>query len=762
MNDKLKVAEIAVGAVGGDDALSPAELAKRAALGKRLRRYCLAFSFFAGVASALLGALGLLSWVFHVLVFPGIGPGLVSMKANTAFCLILCGVVVSTARRESAAQAWLATLFSATVLAVGALSLLEWLSGRSLGIDGLLFRGSTGVTPALARMGPSTAFGLVTMGAGILILSKDHLRRLVRLGRGLVMIPALLGLASLISHLYGAAPTAGIGRYTMQTAPPTAWAFLLLALGTLAARPNDGLARIATSSASAGTLLRRLMPVAVAVPILFGWLSHSGHNLDLYDKNLGFAILTAASVVVFSGFIVWLAQAVHRQDQAISKGIVGTMRQMNDLASRKAQIERLNEVIEAKVRTRTQQLLTSHEQYRALVESTHSIPWQFDVATQAFSYVGPQAAALLLCPVEDWLKPGFTEARMHEGDLARTGPAWFEAIEKGLDVELEFRLRHNDGRWVWLRSIISARPLGTDVSPRGFMFDITERRNLELDLQQAQKLESVGRLASGIAHEINTPIQFVGDSVHFVRDAMKDLAEAMEKLQLVRRAVEQGDPAAAATAAGAAAIAEETTDLPYLLENVPKALDRALEGLERVATIVHSMKEFAHPDQPEMSPADLNRAVQNTLTVATNEYKYVADVQLELQPLPPVTCHVSQINQVILNIVVNGAHAIADRVKDSGERGKITVRTWTEGGDVLVGITDNGNGIPEEVRGKIFDQFFTTKEVGRGTGQGLALARSVVDKHHGQLTFETEVGRGTTFLVRLPLNGEAAKAAQAA
>jgi signal transduction histidine kinase len=112
--------------------------------------------------------------------------------------------------------------------------------------------------------------------------------------------------------------------------------------------------------------------------------------------------------------------------------------------------------------------------------------------------------------------------------------------------------------------------------------------------------------------------------------------------------------------------------------------------------------------------------------------------------------------------VVNAAHAIGDRVKDSGERGKITVRTWTEGSDVLVAITDTGLGIPEEVRGHIFEQFFTTKEVGRGTGQGLALARSVVEKHHGQLTFETEVGRGTTFLARLPLNGEAAKAAQAA
>ncbi len=182
-----------------------------------------------------------------------------------------------------------------------------------------------------------------------------------------------------------------------------------------------------------------------------------------------------------------------------------------------------------------------------------------------------------------------------------------------------------------------------------------------------------------------------------------------------------------------------------------------------MATIVQSMKEFAHPDQAEMTSVDLNHAVRNTLTVATNEYKYVAALDLDLGPLPPVTCHSSQINQVVLNIVVNAAHAIADRIGTSGERGTITVKTWQEGVDALIAVTDTGGGIPDEVRSRIFEPFFTTKEVGRGTGQGLALARSVVvDKHHGQLTFETEMGRGTTFFIRLPLAGDAAKTARAA
>jgi signal transduction histidine kinase len=289
------------------------------------------------------------------------------------------------------------------------------------------------------------------------------------------------------------------------------------------------------------------------------------------------------------------------------------------------------------------------------------------------------------------------------------------------------------------------------------LFDMSEARQLETELHQAQKLESVGRLAAGVAHEINTPVQFVSDSVYFVRDAMKDLVEVAEKYRVACEAALEG--ILVGEAAAMARRAEEKADLPYLLENVPKALDRALEGLERVTTIVRSMKEFAHPDQKEMAPADLNQAISSTLVIAKNEYKYVAELHTELGELPPVRCHVGDLNQVVLNIIVNGAHAIADVVKDSGQKGRLGVRTRQEGGDVIIEISDTGGGIPAHVQSHIFDPFFTTKEVGRGTGQGLAIARSVVcDKHGGELTFETVVGQGTTFFIRLPIEGRESKA----
>jgi len=273
----------------------------------------------------------------------------------------------------------------------------------------------------------------------------------------------------------------------------------------------------------------------------------------------------------------------------------------------------------------------------------------------------------------------------------------------------------------------------------------------------AQKLESVGRLAAGVAHEINTPVQYVCDNIEFVRTSIADVMGVLRAYRELRRTVESHADAAAA--ARRASDAEKARDLEFIMDNVPAALDSSVEGLGRIATIVRSMKEFAHPDQPEMTSADLNHAIKSTLVMAHNEYKYVAEVETDFGEIPPVRCYLGEINQVVLNLLINAAHAISDVVKDRGTLGKITVRTRLDGNAVEIAIGDSGTGIPEAVRDKIFDPFFTTKEVGKGTGQGLAIAHSViVKKHKGTLRFETEYGRGTTFFIRLPVVSEPAPA----
>jgi signal transduction histidine kinase len=273
--------------------------------------------------------------------------------------------------------------------------------------------------------------------------------------------------------------------------------------------------------------------------------------------------------------------------------------------------------------------------------------------------------------------------------------------------------------------------------------DIENLQKIEVELRQSQKLEAVGRLASGIAHEINTPTQFVTDSVHFLGEALCELLVLIDKQRDII-------VAAGATSATELEAMLANADMPYLTQEMPKAVARSLDGLGRVASIVRSMKRFAHPDQAVKATADINDAVENTLTIAFGEYKYVAELELDLSPLPRLVCHVGELNQVILNLVVNAAHAIGDVVGNTGAKGKITVRTQCEGDDIVISVSDTGTGIPDELKERMFEPFFTTKEVGRGTGQGLAIARSVVERHGGKLTFSTKLGAGSTFFIRLP------------
>jgi PAS domain S-box-containing protein len=286
--------------------------------------------------------------------------------------------------------------------------------------------------------------------------------------------------------------------------------------------------------------------------------------------------------------------------------------------------------------------------------------------------------------------------------------------------------------------------------------DVTYRNALEMQLRLAQKLGSVGQLAAGIAHEINTPTQYIGDNVRFLKGAFEDLSRLLASYERLLAAAKDNtlSPEIVQNVTGTVV----NTDAGYLLEEIPKAIEQAIEGVTRVSGIVGAMKEFSHPDTKEKSPLDLNHAIANTIAVARNEWKYVADIETEFDPsLPLISCQPGEFNQVILNLIVNAANAVADVAgKGSSGKGQIKIQTlncqeWAE-----IRIQDTGTGIPEKVRDRIFDPFFTTKEIGKGTGQGLAIARSVVvDRHGGSIHFETEEGKGTTFIVRLPHNGNA-------
>jgi PAS domain S-box-containing protein len=338
-----------------------------------------------------------------------------------------------------------------------------------------------------------------------------------------------------------------------------------------------------------------------------------------------------------------------------------------------------------------------------------------------------------------------------------------EMIRTGIGRVLEYRMRHRDGSWRIFEShgnpVRNARGdveylvvVGREVTERKKAEE--ERRQMEVQLRHAQKMESIGQLAAGIAHEINTPTQYIGDNTLFVQEGVSELRKVLKAHgRLLQAAKEKAFSPELTEEVEATA---KAADAEYLTEEIPKAIDQSLIGIRRVAKIVSAMKEFSHPGIDEKTPIDLNRAIESTITVATNEWKYVADVVNEFCPdLPPVFCLPGELNQVILNLIVNASHAIAD-VVEQGDAGKgtITVSTRLDGAWVEIRIADTGTGIREEIRSKIFDPFFTTKGVGKGTGQGLAIAHSVVvDKHDGEIQLESEVGKGSTFIIRLPLGG---------
>ena len=338
---------------------------------------------------------------------------------------------------------------------------------------------------------------------------------------------------------------------------------------------------------------------------------------------------------------------------------------------------------------------------------------------------------------------------------AGTSLALFEELIGGKRerYQVELRCLCADGTTAWGNLTMSAiRDANGLVSfAIGVFENTTERRELEVVQRHAQKLESIGGLAAGVAHELNTPIQFIGDNVRFLAESI----ETMLRLLGTYRQALGRDGVARSWEERKALLddAEADAEVDYLQEEMPQALRQSLEGVERVATIVKAMKSFAHPSSDGQAWADLNQGLLDTLTVARNELKYVADVDVRLGELPRVSCQLGDLNQVWLNLLVNAAHAIAD----SGRHGRITVSTELDGDQVVVRVADSGTGIPEQIRQKIFEPFFTTKTVGRGTGQGLALAHSIVcDRHHGTIDVDSTVGEGTTFTVRLPVGGMAA------
>jgi PAS domain S-box-containing protein len=359
-------------------------------------------------------------------------------------------------------------------------------------------------------------------------------------------------------------------------------------------------------------------------------------------------------------------------------------------------------------------------------------------------------------------------------------PDLLKALHAGKTFHYEDEVTRRDGSVYWLG--VSIKPMydsagrlthsvavGADITAKReeirkkqqlqdqLVDGMREHARIVGELQLAQKLESVGRLAAGIAHEINTPIQYVADSLHFLQSAYDDVNQLLDSWKCSID-IQPGSDAYPDLRVEFAELTKKY-DVHYLRAEIPRAFERIFGGIERVANIVKAMKEFAHPDAEEQRSADLNQAIATTLLIASNEYRYLAKIETQFGELPQVVCNIGELNQVFLNFIVNAAHAIQDAGKDVNT-GEIKISTAVDGDAAVIRISDNGCGIPDEHLSKIYDPFFTTKEVGRGTGQGLTITHSIlVDKHGGEIGIRSAVGVGTEFTLRLPIGGRGTRAA---
>lgn len=334
----------------------------------------------------------------------------------------------------------------------------------------------------------------------------------------------------------------------------------------------------------------------------------------------------------------------------------------------------------------------------------------------------------------------------------------FAAIEDGSS-------HHVDGDILWHKNgssfsadyiVCPTRDDNNEITGAVLTFrNLTEQRLQEAKRIHSMKLESIGELSAGIAHEINTPIQFIGNNVSFLQESFAEMVKMLKTYAKLREAV-AGNEAFAELVREIDRAAEEA-DLEYLLEEGEKAFEQTQNGVDRVTRLVLGLKGFARSGEGDKKcAADINEIIVNTLTVCQNAYKYVAELETNLAPdLPMVSMLPGDISQVLVNLIVNAAHAIEEKRKAGDPLGKITITSSADQETLVISVADTGGGIPEGLRQRIFDPFFTTKEVGRGSGQGLAISRTIIhERHNGEISLESTVGKGTTFTIRLPLSGK--------
>ena len=468
-------------------------------------------------------------------------------------------------------------------------------------------------------------------------------------------------------------------------------------------------------------------------------------GLTIIGKGLQEVWLIMGSLGFISLFLLWLANKKSRQLAIqITQSEAALKQEMKDRLRTQKEKDKIESI--------ASKLIESEEKMRSIVETAAEGIVTIKSDRGTISTFNSAAEKIFGYTTKELIGVSFSQLIPNSIELA---DYILRGIQREKDVIYETVGLKNDGSEFPMSTSISELFINDQKSYTIIIRDLTAQKSLESKLLQSQKLESIGQLSAGIAHEINTPIQFIGDNLVFIEDSILDLNTLLYQYQKLASDNEDKTNESWLTNQSKIKKIEEDIDLDFIQEEIPGALHASKQGVERVSRIIRAMKEFSHPGTDNMELTDINNAIENTIVIAQNEWKYMADLKTELDPdLPHVPCYLGEFNQVIINLIVNASHAISDSLANKNKhKGLINVKTFSEESEIIIEIQDDGTGIPESQLNKIFDPFFTTKEVGKGTGQGLSIAHRVItERHKGTLEVESTLGRGTIFIIRLPLH----------
>lgn len=776
------------------------------------------FSRNAGVIVSLIGCAVFLGWILNIDILKSILPGLVTMKTNTAIGFILCGLcllfchkprpnlfsVITTKKSKkllfgsfklsllSRIHFSFAQVLAIIVLLIGLLTLFEYISSWNIGIDQLLFKESTNAVGTFApnRMAPNTALNFFLLGsAGILL--KAGGRKNYNLAQIFVGTALLIAILGLLGYIYNITSFYGFGSYT-RMALHTAIAFVLLCLGMLCVRPNQGLIAVAVNDDAGGLLARRLFPAAIALPLILGWLILAGYRHQAYDTEVGISLFGVFNVVVFAILTWWNATVLSVLDirrQHVENALKQANQELeNRVDERTIQLNQINQQLHQRIAERFQAeeaLQKSYSLIQAVMESTpepifakNSEGYLLMVNSSCARILGKTAEEAIGKHNADLFPPEMAHPLTEtDNRIMMTGKA--ETVEEVIPTDGTVKTY-----------LVTKSPWydcqGNIIGLIGIGRNITERKQAENEMQQAlealhvtslqlreknqqlehtlhelqhtqsqliqsEKMSSLGQLVAGIAHEINNPVNFIFGNLSHVREYSQGL---LNLLHLYQKEYPN---------AGSEIQDEiEEIDLEFITEDLPNLLSSMKVGADRIREIVLSLRNFSRIDEADMKDVDIHEGIDSTLMILHNRLKAKPDhpniqVIKEYGKLPRIECYAGQMNQVFMNVLTNAIDALDEYNKKrtlediKANPSWIKIRTEVLDGRVLIRIADNGLGMTEEVRQKLFNPFFTTKPIGKGTGLGLAISyQIVVEKHRGQVECISAPGEGAEFIIEIP------------